>query len=181
MCGGPCTAGWLQGSLGLLTICLAVLMFATAIMTLTEIDSVGETDTAFVAVYSMLFALILFVYEFSKLGCCFDEVESYFGKFFRSNFGFLYSPTSRGLFLIFVAFLQFGGKANPGSKCTDKSNGNCQKYENNNWFGIMTGSFLIVTGIIIVLCGCRYPELMKDKKKPDLPVATPAPVERPRV
>ena len=97
------------------TMCVCVLMLAVAIITLGSIYSIDESATAFSAVYSIMFALILFVYEFMKFGCCIGEVQRIVGGFYGANLGFLYFPTSRGFFLVFIAFLQFGAKANPGS------------------------------------------------------------------
>jgi len=156
----------------------------TAIITLSNIHGIGDTDTAFVAVYSLIFALLLSIYEFSHCGCCYEEVEERCGGFYRKvrkmrsephifllpylrwcvpcsvqNFGFLYSAISRGLFLIFIALLQFGMKAGPGSG------------GNDNWMGIMTGSFLIFEGVIMMLVACRYPELMKEKRRSSQPQA----------
>jgi len=55
----------------------------TAIITLTNVDGVEDTDTAFVAVYSLLFALLLSVYECSHCGCWYEEIEERCGGFYR--------------------------------------------------------------------------------------------------
>ena len=162
----------------------------TAIITLTNVDGVEDTDTAFVAVYSLLFALLLSVYECSHCGCWYEEIEERCGGFYRKvskmidrclidvvlyieyfnnlllkmncivfcsssqNFGFLYSAISRGLFLIFIALLQFGMEAGPGSGDVDE-----------NWLGIMTGTFLVVEGVVMIVIACLHPELMKEEKR----------------
>ena len=68
---------------GVVSEALAVLTMVTAIITLSNIHGIGDTDTAFVAVYSLIFALLLSIYEFSHCGCCYEEVEERCGGFYR--------------------------------------------------------------------------------------------------
>jgi hypothetical protein len=65
-------------------------MISCAIITLsTGIRSIEDTDIAFVAVYSILFALLLLFYELLKCDCLFQEVEDPVVSFFRSQLGLL--------------------------------------------------------------------------------------------
>jgi hypothetical protein len=45
-------------------------------------------------------------------------------------------------------------EAGPGSGDVDE-----------NWLGIMTGTFLIVEGVVMIATACLYPELMKEEKR----------------
>lgn len=155
------------------TMCVCVLMLAVAIITLGSIYSIDESATAFSAVYSIMFALILFVYEFMKFGCCIEEVQRIVGGFYGANLGFLYFPTSRGFFLVFIAFLQFGAKANPGSECADDDKRDCINYENSNWMGILCGSLLIFEGCLLIFLNCYCSEKMKEKRPSPLPSSPP--------
>jgi len=145
-------------------------MAASAILTLISIDSrhgssVESIDTAFVAVYSLLFSVLLFIYEVPKFGMCSDEVHDLFSKYFSSNFGFLYSPTSRGVFLIFIALLQFSLEANPGAECIDKNDSqpSCET-NNENWLGILTGTLLVFEGILVMVLQCVKPDVLQEPK-----------------
>ena len=98
--------------------------------------SIDETDTIFVAAYIFLFALIFGVFEITQ----FKPVAA-IDALYRANFGFLYKPMSKGVFLIFIGFLQFGLK---------------------NTFGLACGILTIACGIVLQLVYCKDPNLLID-------------------
>lgn len=78
-------------------------MCVTAVDSLSRDNDISETDSIFVAAYVFLFAVILFFFELTQ----FKSIPK-LDKAYKANFGFLYKPISKGIFLIFVGFLQFG-------------------------------------------------------------------------
>lgn len=80
-------------------------MAALGVLTLMTFSTQGNTDAAeaFLAVYMMLFAVLLFSYEFMWW-----MPIPWLNKALRKNFGFMYGLQGKGLYLIFVAFLCLG-------------------------------------------------------------------------
>ena len=74
-------------------IICSVLMITSAVLEINNTD----TETGFIAIYVMFFAIIIFCFE---IGPCFGI--SYCARSFKNNCGFLYSSIGRSLFLIFV-------------------------------------------------------------------------------
>ena len=91
--------------LSILDILLSAMMAALGVITLIEIhgSGVGDLSEPFLAVYMVLFALLLFVYE-----CMWWSSIPWVNKSLRKNFGFLYGLKGKGLYLIFVACLCLG-------------------------------------------------------------------------
>ena len=63
---------------------------------------------------------------------------------YRANFGFLYSEVSKGLFLIFGAFILIGVKTSP-----------------DNALGITCAVLLMMDGALLVFTAMCYPRMLK--------------------
>jgi hypothetical protein len=74
---------------------LAVMMAATGVLGLGEADTADDTGMVFVALYMILFGAILFSHELGQI-CPVSAVENVMKK----NFGFLYGPNGKGLFML---------------------------------------------------------------------------------
>ena len=81
------------------------MMAALGVLTLMTFTNQGNKDAAeaFLAVYMILFALLLFCYELMWW-----MPVPWLNKSLRKNFGFMYGLQGKGLYLIFVAFLCLG-------------------------------------------------------------------------
>ncbi len=103
-----------------------------------------------IILFFSMFGLLLFLYELAKYArvCIPDESLDSFDEmadYFLLNFGFLYGPVPRSIFLVFIALLQFGLRANPGSST------------NNNYLGgkkikplIIQAKYLFLTDIFVL-------------------------------
>lgn len=162
---GLSNAAKVHSALGLYNLGIASCMAMCSIMTVGNVNSADDTDELFVSFYTLFFAGLLAAYESAKL-----VSTQWFRSLMRRNFGFFYYTSSRGVFLVFVAFLMFGLNA-PGKSHTD---GNVS----GNWLGIFTGCLMIFEAALIVYLACRYPELMsefnKEAKQTYTPPAMPA-------
>mmetsp|Transcript_18420 Transcript_18420/g.62478 ORF Transcript_18420/g.62478 Transcript_18420/m.62478 type:complete len:180 (+) Transcript_18420:56-595(+) len=81
----------------------AVMMAATGALGIMGADNVDDTGIIFVALYMILFAAILFTFEMVQVYPC--ELMQ---RIYRRNFGFLFGTKGKALFIIFIAFLNFG-------------------------------------------------------------------------
>ena len=84
---------------------LSALMATLGITSLIEMDipNLDEITEAFLAVYMVIFAVLLALYEF----IWWQPIAS-LNKTFRKNFGFMYGLKGKGFYLIFIAFLCLG-------------------------------------------------------------------------
>ena len=85
-------------------VLIALFMAFTAVLDLQRVAGLTDTESAFVAVYVLLFALLIIVFEGTQVapgGSC-----GFIERVLRSNFGFLYKPLSKAFFLFFIAFLE---------------------------------------------------------------------------
>jgi hypothetical protein len=146
-------------AMSFLNVSCCVLMFFSALSSIVLVDDIDDVDLAFVSVYTMFFAVILFIYEMLNFG-----FMEYCREGYKKQMGFLYKPGMRGVFLIFVAFLVYGLKANPGMKCADDKDDvddkDCVK-EHENWLGYTTGALLQAHGLFIIVFGCMNPDLIR--------------------
>lgn len=60
-----------------------------------DVDNTDEAGSLFIGLYMFLFAVILFVYEV----ICIKSVEV-LDNFYAKNFGFLYGPIGKGLYML---------------------------------------------------------------------------------
>lgn len=81
------------------------MMAALGITALIKMNWSGldEITEAFLAIYMVIFAALLAVYEF----VWWQPIAS-LNKTFRRNFGFMYGLKGKGFYLIFIAFLCLG-------------------------------------------------------------------------
>jgi hypothetical protein len=78
-------------------------MATLGILTLIGFNTANDLAEAFLSVYMVIFALILFCYELM-----YWQAISFINRGFRKNFGFMYGLKGKGLYLIFIAFLCLG-------------------------------------------------------------------------
>lgn len=102
---------WVAVAFRCFHICLTVFMTATAALALAADADVKDTDAIFVAFYIFVFAVLLFVFEASQ----FTKIAA-LDAAYRQNFGFLYKPLSKAVFIIFIGFLFFGLKGDRALK-----------------------------------------------------------------
>jgi len=92
-----------QRFLSILNLVLSAGMMALGVLGLMGFQNGTDLSEAFVAVYMILFACLLALYEL-MWWMTIDVVN----KSLRKNFGFLYGVKGKALYLIFVAFLVIG-------------------------------------------------------------------------
>lgn len=135
--------------LSLVNVCLSVLMAALGMLTLIKFkpSSANDYSEAFLSVYMVMFALILFMYEMMYwVGI------GWINKAFRKNFGFMYGLKGKGFYLVFIAFL-------------------CLGLRDNNQSGVegldlVTGIAWLATGCVHVFVGFTMPEATEAYKPP---------------
>jgi len=134
------------------TITVSILMALCSILTFQKVSNVDQTSEAFVAFYTLLFAILIFTFELTQLlGLATMK------RMFKRNLGFCFKPYSYSAFLTFVSFLLFGIEASPA---TDGD---------SNWLGFLTGSALLLEALLLTGLNCRYPHLITPMY-PRLPV-----------
>jgi len=128
---------------------LAGLMAALGILTLInfEVDSADEYSEAFLAVYMVIFAMILFLYELM-----YWMAIGWINRSFRKNFGFMYGLKGKGFYLVFIAFLCLGLR-------DDNSSG-------VNGLDWTTGVAWLAAGCVHVFIGFTMPEVSDAYKPP---------------
>jgi hypothetical protein len=152
--GGSKTLG-LMG-LSILGMCLSVMMTALGVLTLIEVhrNGLGDLSEPFLAVYMVMFAVLLFTYELMWW-----TPMPGVNKALRKNFGFLYGLRGKGLYLIFVACLCLGlGK--------DAS------VNELNW---ATGIAFALAGCLHLFVVCFHPEMAQKYVAPTAGLAGPEP------
>mmetsp|Transcript_35133 Transcript_35133/g.65547 ORF Transcript_35133/g.65547 Transcript_35133/m.65547 type:complete len:119 (+) Transcript_35133:235-591(+) len=82
---------------------MCFLMYLTALMSLSQADSISYSGKIMTALYMILFTSVLLVFEVAEL----KQVVAV-EHFYRRNFGFLFNAKGKSLFIIFIAFLSFG-------------------------------------------------------------------------
>lgn len=83
-----------------LHLCGSVLMYTGAILSFAAEPGVSE---AFIALYSFLFTTLIAAFELSRV---YEMVH--LEAQFSENFGFLYNHQIKGMYLIFIAFVNLG-------------------------------------------------------------------------
>lgn len=111
------------GILSFVNFGLAALMGALGILSLIYMSPeavAANISLAFLAVYMIVFAALLFLYEL-----IWWQPFAGLNKMFRKNFGFMYGLKGKGLYLVFIAFLTLGMKDqnNTGVKGLDWATG----------------------------------------------------------
>ena len=116
-------------------------MCTSGVFGLLSISAENFTNTC-VALYMILFSILLFAYE-----VCWWKSIPPLTKTLRKNFGFLFGLKGKALFIVFVAFLNFG-LTNDDDQTT-------------NW-GLYTGIAFFVSGALHLVIFLKWPELMVD-------------------
>ncbi|GMI36920.1 hypothetical protein TeGR_g3416 [Tetraparma gracilis] len=132
----PANAKKVQYALSMLNLGLAVLMSASGFMAVAK--ATGFSADIFVAIYMILFGVLLFSYELMF----FKSVDSVVLPL-RKNFGFLFGIKGKAIFIIFIAFLNFGlnTAAEPAKS-----------------LGLATGICFLVNGLLHFTVMLKYPE-----------------------
>jgi len=133
-----------QRTLSVLNMVVSGLMVMTAVFQILEsgfdYDILQET---FVSVYMILFASLLFGYEFMWwMGI------PWVNKMIRKNFGFLYGVKGKAAFIVFVAFLNFGLEGAEG-----ELQGTKMKLRE---FSIILGVAMLALGVIHFIVWFKY-------------------------
>ena len=128
-----------QRLLSFLNIGLAVLMGASGVLGL--MSHLAPADM-FVSVYMVLFALLFFVYEIMW----WKSIDS-ITLLLRKNFGFLFGMKGKSIFIMFIAFLNFGLNASA---------------EPAKSLGVATGVCFLLNGILHLGLFMKYPELVNN-------------------
>jgi len=101
----------------------------------------GFSADIFVAIYMILFAILLFAYE-----CMWWKSVDSVVRPLRKNFGFLFGIKGKATFIIFVAFLNFGlNSAGEPAKS----------------LGLATGILFLINGVLHMGAYLKYPEYME--------------------
>lgn len=147
------SAQWMIAFLSFINVGLSALMGALGILALIGFtpESAGANLTAaFLSVYMVVFAVLLFLYEliwwqpFPKIN-----------RMFRKNFGFMYGLKGKGFYLIFIAFLCLGLK--------DQNIAGVAGVKGLDW---ATGLGWLAGGIFHVFISCTWPEANDCYKPP---------------
>lgn len=134
-------ANWIFALLSLADIGLAALMCALGVLSLIEMDVMKNVSEAFLASYMILFAGLLFVYEF-----VWWQPIAALNKTFRKNFGFMYGLRGKGFYLIFIAFLCLGLWKDDTATPVE-------------YLDILTGLAWLACGCLHVFMGCCWPDI----------------------
>jgi hypothetical protein len=110
-------------------------------------SSAKDFSVAFLSVYMVIFALILFFYELM-----YWHGIAFFNRGFRKNFGFMYGLKGKGFYLVFIAFLCLGLRDNDSSGV--------------NGLDLVTGVAWLATGCFHVFIGFTMPEATEAYKPP---------------
>ena len=119
-------------------------MMALGVLGLLGFRSGTDLSEAFVAVYMLLFATLLALYEIMWWSTI-DVIN----KNLRKNFGFLYGVKGKAFYLIFVAFLVIG-----------------LKNKVIKWLQWAVGISYLVSGVLHLFLWFTKPELVSSYKAP---------------
>jgi len=135
----PANAKLVQGLLSGVNLCLAVLMACSGVLAVAN-NTTFSADI-FVAIYMILFGILLFMYELMY----FKTMDAVVLPL-RKNFGFLFGVKGKAFFIIFIAFLNFGlnSAAEPAKS-----------------LGLATGICFLIDGIVHVAIMLKWPEYIQ--------------------
>mmetsp|Transcript_8353 Transcript_8353/g.14160 ORF Transcript_8353/g.14160 Transcript_8353/m.14160 type:complete len:179 (-) Transcript_8353:92-628(-) len=134
-----------QGVFSFLLFGTAILMAFTGTKAVIDTDSGDDIGALFIGLYMFLFAVILFVYEVT----CVKPI-AVVDDFYSKNFGFLYGPVGKGLYLLFISIMAFGVADDDGNPTTN---------------GIITGVITLLMSVLHLGCAFRFPEYFDKKEK----------------
>lgn len=134
---------------------LAAMMGSLGVLALIgyQLSTLDDLTLAFLCCYMIIFAALLFCYEF-----IWWQPIAALNIVFRKNFGFLYGLQGKGFYLIFTAFLSFGllGKNTPS------------KVNGLDW---ATGVAWLAGGVLHLFVACYMPEVNTIYKPPSAGLA----------
>ena len=133
--------------MSIVNMLIATMMGALGVLVLLRYTFGGDLSRAFLAVYMVLFASLLFVYELMWW-----TALPKLNKAVRLNFGFMYGIRGKGFYLVFVAFL-----------CLGLGNHNTQMIKTLAW---ATGIAHLVVGCLHVFVACMKPDLSIQYRAP---------------
>ena len=89
---------------------LAGMMGTTGVLGVASASGADDTGLVFIGLYMLVFSLILFIFEINQLrpNCGVDNL-------WKRNFGFLYGPMGKGLYMIFIGNAQFFARKPPST------------------------------------------------------------------
>ena len=122
---------------------LAVMMAASGAIGMAGVNDISKTSNLFVGLYMIIFALIFFSFECIQIA---PEKLATLDRIFRRNFGFLYKMKGKSIFVIFIAFLNFG-------------------LETAGDIALATGILLCINGAVQLICYLKWPELLDADNK----------------
>jgi hypothetical protein len=152
----------------MLNLGLAAMMGALGILSLIAYkpSSVDDLTLVFLSCYMVIFATLLFLYEF----IWWQPMPS-LNIMFRKNFGFLYGLKGKGFYLIFIAFLTLG-------LLNDKDNSNASGVKGLDW---STGAAWLAAGVLHLYVACSMPETAAVYKPPTAGLATLGQEQQPQM
>jgi hypothetical protein len=135
-------------------------MAALGMLTLVNFSykSADNYSEAFLSIYMVIFALILFFYELM-----YWKGIAVLNRSFRKNFGFMYGLKGKGFYLVFIAFLCIGLRDNDSSGV--------------NGLDWVTGVAWLAAGIFHVFIGFTMPEATEAYKPPTAGLNPTTPAE----
>lgn len=86
---------WIFWGFKICTIGLCFLMFFTAIVSMSQADSITYSGKIMTAIYMIMFTSVLLIFEVAEL----KQVVA-IEHFYRRNFGFLFNAKGKSLFII---------------------------------------------------------------------------------
>ena len=122
---------------------LAVMMAAAGAIGMANVHNIKKASNLFVGFYMIIFALIFFSFECIQIA---PEKLTTLDRIFRRNFGFLYKMKGKSIFVIFIAFLNFG-------------------LETAGSIALATGIVLCINGGVQLICYLKWPELLDADQK----------------
>jgi len=133
-------SGLIKFAVKIVVIGMSIMMLANGVLAFSSLgNSKNALSDAFVAIYITLFASLLFFHEITQ----FYPIEQ-IDEVVARNFGFLFKPFGKGLFMIFIAFLNFG--------LTVDTN-----------LGLSTGICLSIVGFGYIVLYLRNPEIFENE------------------
>jgi hypothetical protein len=104
---------YLWWSIKTITILLCFFQIVTALLGLLSVSGVQQLGKVLTAIYMLFFASVLGIFEAYQLKpSAFIKID----HMYRRNFGFIFNPLGKSLYIIFIAFLSFGLEE-PASLC----------------------------------------------------------------
>lgn len=124
---------------------LCAMMAATAILSIEHVGNVNQHQVSgfFLSFYLLMFAVLWLTFELIQM-----YPVDFVSFQLRRNFGFLYQPLGRALFIIFAASLNFA-------------------VQEHRTIGLATGILCIADGVLLILLYLKYPNFYPTEPRAD--------------